>query len=454
VQTGRLVKFFFQWSSKIDKARRKFDKSRIILTDNEGNRVQFESFEEDRSSALDHDTWFGDVARVELEPVTRRQWAAQGQRFVGTVMAPPNGFVQAVVPPNSFCSMNGLCNPISNQLRVVTQAQPQACVQVTVETATGMYTSATDVPFTFTFSSDMKDFDFNDVRAYGFSYEFRQLPSLPLEVSHVTGGPRQFVATVAGDSNPRYNRIEVFIRQGSVSDTRGVAVCESNHWRMAIGVNTNGSGSSGDASNTWTQPAKVEPVPSNVNPHTHLVPDAPPPVVLPSQSGSAVVDTQNIADEAITHDKLDMHIVQNYNLFDGAVTTVKIANNAILPRNMAPGAVTKLKVANDAVGAGHLQDGAVTHVKVAPRSVRPDQLVKGSITSANIGPGAVTSASLADGAVTVNKFAPGSIGGQGLADGSVTSKVLAFNSVSGANFPDGSITAKKKCKEVLSTPPS
>jgi hypothetical protein len=291
VQSKRLVHFTFEWNQDVSRGIRKFDKSKIYLSDHKGKRLQFESFGEDNQPAASGEAagepWYGAVARVEIAP-GRRQLSSLGSRFVGSVLGPSAGFVQATVPANSFCSPTGLCNPASNQIRVVTQDRPAPCVQVTVEPSVGMYSKERVVPFTFTFSSDMKDFDFNKIRAYGFSYESRSLPSLALDVSHVTstGSARQYVASIEAPSNPRYNRIEVFVRAGSALDVKGIPVCESNHWRMAVGVDEYDIQLTAPPA---PAPKFVPTVDQPVPPHTHITPEGAPAIVLPPQGLSNTI---------------------------------------------------------------------------------------------------------------------------------------------------------------------
>jgi hypothetical protein len=87
---------------------------------------------------------------------------------------------------------------------------------------------------------------------------------------------------------------------------------------------------------------------------------------------------------------------------------------------LADGAVTSAKLAGLSVGTSAIQDNAVTAAKILDSSV-------GSVELAN---GAVTEPKLADNAVTAAKIADGSVGTSELANGSVIETRLADNSVS------------------------
>ena len=82
-------------------------------------------------------------------------------------------------------------------------------------------------------------------------------------------------------------------------------------------------------------------------------------------------------------------LLQSSDIADNAITSAKIADNQILTSKLADNAVTEAKVADDAVTSAQIADDAVTSALIADDAV----------TSAQIADDAVTSALIADDAV-------------------------------------------------------
>lgn len=82
---------------------------------------------------------------------------------------------------------------------------------------------------------------------------------------------------------------------------------------------------------------------------------------------------------------------------------------AIDTNNLANGAVTTEKIASLAVGEDELADGAVTTRKIADDAVTSDKLATDSVTSDAIASGAVDTAEINDQAVTNTKIAGGAV---------------------------------------------
>ena len=93
-----------------------------------------------------------------------------------------------------------------------------------------------------------------------------------------------------------------------------------------------------------------------------------------------------------------------------SVGTANIANYAVTEDKIARGAVTAYQLAEAAVQTAKIVDGAITTVKIADVAV----------TAAKLADGAVTAAKLADGAVTASKLAAGAIDNGKLQHSSMT----------------------------------
>ncbi len=121
------------------------------------------------------------------------------------------------------------------------------------------------------------------------------------------------------------------------------------------------------------------------------------------------VDTPDIADQAVTGNKLAQSSILTGKFADGSVTGNKLANGSILTGKFADQSVTGNKIAQGAILAGKLANGAVRTGKILDAAVTGDKLADQAVTGNKIADAAVTGAKLADQAVTGNKIADGAI---------------------------------------------
>ncbi len=89
---------------------------------------------------------------------------------------------------------------------------------------------------------------------------------------------------------------------------------------------------------------------------------------------------------------------------DGAVTGNKLAQGSILTGKYADGSVTGNKLANGSILTGKFADGSVTGNKIAQGSVLAGKLANGAVRTGKIFDGAVTEGKLGDGAVSFVKL--------------------------------------------------
>ena len=92
------------------------------------------------------------------------------------------------------------------------------------------------------------------------------------------------------------------------------------------------------------------------------------------------VGTANIANYAVTEDKIARGAVTAYQLAEAAVQTAKIVDGAIITVKIADVAVTAAKLADGAVTAAKLADGAVTASKLAAGAIDNGKLQHSSMT--------------------------------------------------------------------------
>ena len=158
---------------------------------------------------------------------------------------------------------------------------------------------------------------------------------------------------------------------GSVDVTQ--ILNEGVHIATINGINIyapeGGSGASSWAELTGTPPS----VSTFVNDAGYITSSALNGYVKSSSLGSlaylSMVGTANIANHAVTEDKIAGGAVTAYQLADAAVQTAKIADGAVTTVKIADGAVTTAKLADGAVTAGKIADGVIENSKLQHSSM-------------------------------------------------------------------------------------
>ena len=150
------------------------------------------------------------------------------------------------------------------------------------------------------------------------------------------------------------------------------------------------------------------------------------------------IQTDDIADRAVTSSKLNNGSVTTDKIVDANVTNSKLASKAITIDKISDEA---LKDISDNVITS-LDNGNITNSMLADDSVTSDKLATNSVTSDKLAINSVTSDKLATNSVTSDK----------LAINSVTSDKLAINSVTTSSIANGSITSDKLADNITFQP--
>jgi len=171
------------------------------------------------------------------------------------------------------------------------------------------------------------------------------------------------------------------------------------------------------------------------------------PATIP-QSGS--IDTQHLANSAITSAKLADDSVTGAKVANTSITGAKFTDNSITTEKIADGSVTAAKLADGSITGSKLADGAISSATmIADGIITGAKLAIGSIGTSLLDASAVTMDKLASGAVTMDKLADSSIGTSEIVDGSITATKMGPDSVSGANIINGTITGQKIAKSSI-----
>lgn len=164
---------------------------------------------------------------------------------------------------------------------------------------------------------------------------------------------------------------------------------------------------------------------------------------LEAPIGDGVVDTDAIADQAVTGAKIASNSISSAKLQTGSVTGSKLADGAVVEAKLGTGAVATDKLADDAVTTEKIYPLAVTENEISDSAVTEGKIESGAVTAAKIGALAVTEAKIAAEAVTAGKIGPLAVTEAKIGAGAVTETKIGAGAVTEAKIGTGAVTNGK-----------
>lgn len=158
--------------------------------------------------------------------------------------------------------------------------------------------------------------------------------------------------------------------------------------------------------------------------------------------------TTQIADQAITNEKLAEQSVDNSKLSQDSVSYDKILNDAVITEKIHDGAVTTQKVEEKAVTNAKLGDSAVDSRVLREENVETKHLANESVTTDKVARKSITKDKLADDAVDTSQIINESIVNSKLAKDAVSTDKIQDESVTNEKMAKDSITFDKLDKEL------
>lgn len=153
--------------------------------------------------------------------------------------------------------------------------------------------------------------------------------------------------------------------------------------------------------------------------------------------------TTQIADKAVTTEKLDNESVTTDKLDAASVTTEKVADANITTSKLADSSVETEKINNKAVTTDKLNDGAVDNSKLSPNAVTSEKIKDESIITEKLNDRAVTTEKVEEKAITNAKLGDKSVDGRVVREASLESKHFSNESVTTEKVARKSITKDK-----------
>ena len=153
--------------------------------------------------------------------------------------------------------------------------------------------------------------------------------------------------------------------------------------------------------------------------------------------------TTQIADKAVTTEKLENESVTTDKLDAASVTTDKVADANITTSKLADSSVETEKINNKAVTTDKLNDGAVDNSKLSPNAVTSEKIKDESIITEKLNDRAVTTEKVEEKAITNTKLGDQSVDGRVVREASLETKHFANESVTTEKIARKSITKDK-----------
>lgn len=174
----------------------------------------------------------------------------------------------------------------------------------------------------------------------------------------------------------------------------------------------------------------------------------------------SAVTTAKLANNSVTGDKITAGSISGLKITDNSITSDKLADSNVSTAKIADGAITGAKLAAGLINSASLiTDGIITGAKLVAgtigtslldaSAVTTDKLSTGSVVTTKLADSAVTSAKIVDGAISAAKMTTDSIGTTSIIAGAVTGAKIATGAITGEKIVDGTITAVKLAAGVI-----
>ncbi len=143
-------------------------------------------------------------------------------------------------------------------------------------------------------------------------------------------------------------------------------------------------------------------------------------LVMANGLADGAVESSKLADSAVGNSKLAPGAVSHSKIGDHVIDTNNIAYQAIIADVIAPGAVIRTKLGDLAVDGSKLAEGSVSGDIIAHNSILQGKLAHDAVQANNIEHGAVLTNHLADESVSHTKIADGAIMEQHIQDDEIS----------------------------------
>ncbi|MEO7221124.1 MAG: hypothetical protein ABIY37_01490 [Devosia sp.] len=163
--------------------------------------------------------------------------------------------------------------------------------------------------------------------------------------------------------------------------------------------------------------------------------------LIAAQIADAAITANKLATDAVTAVKIAAGAVETAKIALAAVTSALIANNAVQTANIAALAVTAAKVANATITAAQIANTTITAAQIVAATITGTQIANTTIAAGNIVANTITASQIASSTITTTQIAANTILAADIAAGTLTATEIAAGTITAAKIAAGTITA-------------
>lgn len=156
---------------------------------------------------------------------------------------------------------------------------------------------------------------------------------------------------------------------------------------------------------------------------------------------SKKITSKDIKNGTIKGDDIDDEAIDTDQLADGAVTTAKLADDTIVAGDIATGAVTTTEILDGTILTGDISADTILAADIATGAVATAEILDGTILVGDLADGAVTSAKILDETIASADILDGTIGADDIAAAAVTASEIADETITTTEILNGTIAS-------------
>ena len=159
--------------------------------------------------------------------------------------------------------------------------------------------------------------------------------------------------------------------------------------------------------------------------------------------------TDDIADDAITTEKILNEEILAEDIATGAVETSEILDETILAEDIAEGSVETSEILNETILAEDIAEGSVETSEILNETILAEDIAEGSIETSEILNETILAEDIAEGSVETSEILNETILAEDIAEGSVESSEILNETILAEDIAEGSVETSEILNETI-----
>ncbi|WP_242156252.1 hypothetical protein [Aestuariivivens sediminis] len=159
--------------------------------------------------------------------------------------------------------------------------------------------------------------------------------------------------------------------------------------------------------------------------------------------------TDDIADDAITTEKILNEEILAEDIAEGAVETSEILNETILAEDIAEGAVETSEILNETILAEDIAEGAVETSEILNETILAEDIAEGAVETSEILNETILAEDIAEGAVETSEILNETILAEDIAEGAVETSEILNETILNEDIANNTINLTTKVTDIL-----